>query len=345
MGLAADLTREGIAAAGRGNRAEAADLLKRATDADPRYEMAWLWRSSLAGTDEEKRGHLQQALKANPRSESAKRGLALLGPAIEAPPELVAPVTVPAPRAPLSIPDTDHALLQRTIAASTANGWQVVFQTDTSAQLKKPKQWSAAGLALFVTLPGVIGCFWFPAFGIALIGLVLVLVTYLAGKDELLFVDTTQIRQREATDAALAQRTAEILAAPPATRLLGWQRYWVGMPWGRILAVIMFSAVVVAGAAYWLYSNTKLYPRQPPAAPLVYGTVVGYTEVTTGHHVVDIDLFDKPASAPGASHTVAYIHEGQRLVVVEQRADGTVKLRTPDGIEGWTQIDSLIDIR
>ncbi len=83
MPNAAELTRQGVAAVNAGERDKAADLLRRATEADPRYEMAWLWRSSVATTDEEKRGYLEQALKANPYSAPAKRGLAQLGIAIE----------------------------------------------------------------------------------------------------------------------------------------------------------------------------------------------------------------------------------------------------------------------
>ena len=82
-----------------------------------------------------------------------------------------------------------------------------------------------------------------------------------------------------------------------------------------------------------------------PAQPIAHGTVTGYTEVTTGHHVVDIDLFDKPAGAPAPYTTVGYAHEGQRVEVIEQHDDGTIKVRTPDGVEGWTQIDFVTDIK
>jgi len=92
MASAAELTRQGIAAANAGDQARAADLLRQATEADPRSEMAWLWRSSVATSEDEKRAHLQQALAANPNSQPARKGLALLGPAIDAPPELAGPV-------------------------------------------------------------------------------------------------------------------------------------------------------------------------------------------------------------------------------------------------------------
>lgn len=92
MASAAELTRQGIAAANAGDKTRAADLLRQATEADPQSEMAWLWRSSVATSEDEKRAHLQQALAANPNSQPARKGLALLGPAIDAPPELAGPV-------------------------------------------------------------------------------------------------------------------------------------------------------------------------------------------------------------------------------------------------------------
>jgi Tfp pilus assembly protein PilF len=78
MANAADLTRRGIAANQAGDRTLAAELFRQATETDPRDEQAWLWRSSVATTDDERRGYLRQALLANPQSEPALRGLALL---------------------------------------------------------------------------------------------------------------------------------------------------------------------------------------------------------------------------------------------------------------------------
>jgi hypothetical protein len=81
MDIAAELTHQGIIAHLRGNLTLAANLFQRATEVDPHYELAWLWRSSVAATDDERRSYLQQALIANPQSESALRGLVMLGPA------------------------------------------------------------------------------------------------------------------------------------------------------------------------------------------------------------------------------------------------------------------------
>jgi hypothetical protein len=83
MGVAAELTRQGIAAHQRSDRTLAADLFRRATEVDPYYELAWLWRSSVATTDDERRGYLRQALLVNPLSAPAQRGLVVLGPAAD----------------------------------------------------------------------------------------------------------------------------------------------------------------------------------------------------------------------------------------------------------------------
>jgi hypothetical protein len=181
MANAAELTEAGIAAAQAGDTARAADLLRQATEADPRIEVAWLWRSSVATSDDEKRAYLQQALAANPNSASAKLGLALLGEATLAP-------------APQSSTADERALLAREISRRIAQDWHLVAQTETTAQLRKPKQLSAAGLVLLVIAPALGGCFWAPLFGVALIGLVVVVASYLAAQDEVVFLDVARLR-------------------------------------------------------------------------------------------------------------------------------------------------------
>ncbi len=83
MGIIRELIFQGIAADVRGERERAAALFRRATTIDPCDEQAWLWRSSMAATDDERRSYLQHALVANPQSERARRGLAVLGPAAD----------------------------------------------------------------------------------------------------------------------------------------------------------------------------------------------------------------------------------------------------------------------
>jgi hypothetical protein len=106
----------------------------------------------------------------------------------------------------------------------------------------------------------------------------------------------------------------------------------------RLLILLVF-ALTGCGVA----STTT--PPLPTAAPIAYGTVLGYDEVTTGKHVTEMDVFDKPAGAPGPSGTVGYIHEGDRVAILEQRSDGTIRIRTPSGAEGWIQIDYLKDVQ
>jgi hypothetical protein len=91
MATAADLTRQGIAAAKRGDLTGAADLFRQATEADPAYQQAWLWRASLATSKKAKRSYLQQVLRANPASEAAMLGLAELGVTITVPPKPAVP--------------------------------------------------------------------------------------------------------------------------------------------------------------------------------------------------------------------------------------------------------------
>lgn len=333
MATAADLTKQGIAAIQAGDRARGAALLLRATEADPRYEMAWLWRSSVAASDDEKRHCLEQALKANPNSAPARKGLALLGPAIDAPPELAAPVEVAAPA--VTVASTgDRALVQQELFKRTSQGWQIVAQTETTVQLKKSKQWSAAGLALFVIAPAALGCLWTPAFGIALIGLVLVLAAYLSAKDELVFLDAATIRTAQITGIV----NTVTLGGRPTKRQ------------DAIIAGGVVLVVLVALGGAWAYSALLKVPISSPsrgAAPAgasVYGTVAGYTD-STGRRVIDINLFDKPASAAPPFQTVGHARAGQLVAVLEQRADGAIKVRTPQGVVGWTQIDFVKDIK
>lgn len=131
---------------------------------------------------------------------------------------------------------------------------------------------------------------------------------------------------------------------------------WTG---GQIalLVIIVVAVLGLAGVSVFLFVapiRSALNPpgmspvaapaAQPKAAPTVYGTIQGYTD-TTGRRTIDINLFNKPAGDAPPFRNVGYAHEGQRVAVIEQRADGTIKVRTPDGIEGWTQIDFVTDIQ
>lgn len=90
MAKATDLTKQGVALHAAGDIANARRLFVQAVQVDPRYEMAWLWLSSVVSNPPEKRYCLEQALKANPSSSSANRGLQSLPASLKPtpPPEL-----------------------------------------------------------------------------------------------------------------------------------------------------------------------------------------------------------------------------------------------------------------
>lgn len=74
-----NLLEEAIAAARRGERAKARELLTRVLRYDQKNEEAWLWMSSVVESDRERIFCLNSVLKLNPNSKTAKHGLALLG--------------------------------------------------------------------------------------------------------------------------------------------------------------------------------------------------------------------------------------------------------------------------
>lgn len=76
---ASALTKQGIARQQAGDIPGAMQFFTQAIQADPAYEMAWLWLSSCLSTPGEKRYCLDQALAANPQSAPAAKGLAQLG--------------------------------------------------------------------------------------------------------------------------------------------------------------------------------------------------------------------------------------------------------------------------
>lgn len=88
---AVELTKQGITAYNSSDRAQASQLFRQAIQLDPNYEMAWLWLSAVVDSIHERRTCLERALTINPRSESAKRGLAKLPPPEQAPDQDILP--------------------------------------------------------------------------------------------------------------------------------------------------------------------------------------------------------------------------------------------------------------
>jgi len=86
-------------------------------------------------------------------------------------------------------------LLDRRVESYVKAGWQVINRTPTTAQLRKPKQWSQGCLILFVFLP-LLGGFVFPAlWGVAIVALLLAVVDYALKKDELVYLTEEQLQQ------------------------------------------------------------------------------------------------------------------------------------------------------
>src|SRR5262245_58915628 len=83
-------------------------------------------------------------------------------------------------------------------------------------------------------------------------------------------------------------------------------------------------------------------PTSP--APLAYATVVGYTDPLTKKYDTIIALYNKPVNAPGLITKVGSAREGERVGIMEQRADGNARIRTNVYEEGWTRIEALKDI-
>ena len=77
---------------------------------------------------------------------------------------------------------------------------------------------------------------------------------------------------------------------------------------------------------------------------MAYGTVVEYTDPLTKKRDTIIALYDKPVDSASLVSKVGAAHEGERVAIMEQRADGNVRVRTNIYEEGWTRIEALKDI-
>lgn len=88
----------------------------------------------------------------------------------------------------------DQALLDAKMLYYTKEGWKIAGQSASGFQAIKPRQWSTAGLVLFVVLPALLGCVWVYGFGIALLGLIIVLADYLLKKEQQVYVTVAELR-------------------------------------------------------------------------------------------------------------------------------------------------------
>lgn len=94
-----------------------------------------------------------------------------------------------------SVISDDRVLLQQEVARLTGTGWQVVSQSEGGAQLRKPKEWSKAGVLLFVLLPILGAVLYGPLLYLAIGGLVLVAADYLIKKERTAYITAEQVGQ------------------------------------------------------------------------------------------------------------------------------------------------------
>ena len=81
---------------------------------------------------------------------------------------------------------TDSQLIQMQIAEMTPKGWQIVSQSESSIQIRKPRQWSKLLLIL-----GLVGLLFY---GAGIIFLILAVFDFLLKKDRVMFITADQIR-------------------------------------------------------------------------------------------------------------------------------------------------------
>jgi hypothetical protein len=302
-----DLLQQGIAALKAGHKAEARNLLTQVVEQDQHNEMAWLWLSGAVEADDDKRTCLENVLAINPNNTAAKRGLAMIQqqqvgqapqPAKGEPPQVRAQPRPAGPQPVLTTPEPTTAqpqpsqpapppsieanrhLLEREIERLTKQGWQVVSQTETSAQVRKGKQWSRLGVLLFVVLPLLGGCLWYPLFGVALFGLILVIADYLLSKEQLKYITVEQLEQKA------DRRRASVLVLPNIPHTI-WSlrskrkkatRRWAGLDPMLVIGIggvgLVLVCVVLAGIWWALDSGLLQLGSAVPGMPASTATPI-----------------------------------------------------------------------
>ena len=104
----------------------------------------------------------------------------------------------------------------------------------------------------------------------------------------------------------------------------------------------MYRWLILAILATLLIGCAEV-PTSP--APVAYAAVVGFTDPLTKKYDTIIALYDKPIDSLVPINKVGTAHEGDPVGIMEQRADGNVRIRTNVYQEGWTRIEALKDIR
>lgn len=107
------------------------------------------------------------------------------------------------PAAPVPTPiKPKRVLLDRCVKEYVEEGWEVVNRTSTTAQIKKPKQWSRGCLIIFVFIPLLAGFLLPVLWGVAIIALLLAVVDYALKKDELIYLTEDELQQESAAERA-----------------------------------------------------------------------------------------------------------------------------------------------
>jgi len=125
----------------------------------------------------------------------------------------------------------DQGILDMYIAEKSTQGWHVVSRSETSVQLRKPKQWSALGL--------ILGFLLIIVFGIGLVIILLAIIDYLLKKDQLLFATIDDIEKEQ---NVLQQRLANKgdVVRNPYTR-----EQWINIGLYLTAAVLIAFTIVV----------------------------------------------------------------------------------------------------
>jgi hypothetical protein len=99
----------------------------------------------------------------------------------------------------------------------------------------------------------------------------------------------------------------------------------------RFVPLIVLSAALsaCAGAAQ-------------PATPAVYGTIVGYTEAATGHHISELNIRDAP-SGHGPFRIVATVKEGTQVQLLDSD-DTDALVIAPDGTQGYISVEFITQL-
>jgi len=218
-----DPLKQAVEMARAGDKAGACFLLRQIVATDSNNENAWGWLAFCAETKLERRQALERVLEINPENRGARGELEKLGPA-----PTPTPVRQPVPIQPQPSPKIDSYLLEQEITRLTGKGWQVVDRTQTSAQMRKPKQWNR-----FLLVVGIITL----CVGFGLIVLIVALVDYLFKRDQLIYVTADGIRSD-------LERKSRIPKMRPLT-------FWDFVLFGLVLLFILslVALVILQGRA------------------------------------------------------------------------------------------------